>query len=405
MGSNDRAVVYSERWRSMYRVFSSQNFGVEILYGTELRKLTLMISNPSIYYAISSGFGATFALSVLLVLTKHFHGGFTFDSSEGVQKFHALPTPRIGGVALAFGYFVAWFAMEGDVKDLFGAIGLAGLPALAFGLAEDITKKVSVRVRLIATMTSGMIFAIVSGYTITSVEVWGLDALLAIPVISLAFTAFAVGGVANSINLIDGFHGLASGTLVIILLAFALVGWRIGDDTFVILALTMSAIIFGFFLVNFPLGKLFLGDAGAYFAGYFVAIMAVMLPARNPEVSPWVSLLILGYPVTETIVSIVRRLLAHDAHPGEPDSAHLHHIVHRSWAKSVASALRMPTSQNSITSVFMWFLPLVTLISVKYCGFYSMSALTHLFVVVFFYLAAYRLIIARKASGAVTKDV
>ena len=364
-----------------------------------------MMSSPSIYYAIFAGFGATFALSVILVLTKHLHGKFTLDSSEGVQKFHDLPTPRIGGLALAFGYFVAWFAMAGDTKDLFGVIGLAGLPALAFGLAEDITKKVSVRVRLIATMASGIIFVIVSGYTITSVEVWGLDAMLAIPVISLAFTTFAIAGVANSINLIDGFHGLAAGTLVIILLAFALVGWRIGDDTFVILALTMSAIIFGFFLINFPFGKLFLGDAGAYFAGYFVAIMAVMLPARNPEVSPWISLLILGYPVTETIVSIVRRILAHGAHPGEPDSDHLHHIVHRSWAKSVASALRVPISQNSITSVFMWILPLVTLISVNYCGFRTMSALTYLAVVVILYLTAYRVIIAWEASGTATGDV
>jgi UDP-N-acetylmuramyl pentapeptide phosphotransferase/UDP-N-acetylglucosamine-1-phosphate transferase len=344
------------------------------------------------------GFIATFALSVVLVLTKHLHGRFSLDSSEGVQKFHKLPTPRIGGIALAFGYLIAWLAMEGGAKDLFGIIGLAGLPALAFGLAEDITKKVSVRVRLFATMTSGMIFAIVSGYTITSVEMWGFDTLLAIPIFSLAFTAFAIGGVANAINLIDGFHGLASGTLVIILLAFALVGWRVGDDTLVVLALTMSAIVLGFFLVNFPLGKLFLGDAGAYFAGYFVAIMAVMLPARNPEVSPWVSLLILGYPVTETIVSIIRRVFDHGAHPGEPDSAHLHHIVHRSWAKSVASALRSPTSQNSITSVFMWVLPLVTLISVKYCGFQSLSALAYLSIVVVFYLAIYRVIIVRETS-------
>jgi UDP-N-acetylmuramyl pentapeptide phosphotransferase/UDP-N-acetylglucosamine-1-phosphate transferase len=243
-----------------------------------------------------------------------------------------------------------------------------------------------------------MIFALLTGYTITSVDLWGMDYLLAVPVISLAFTAFAVGGVANAINLIDGFHGLASGTLVIILLAFALVGWRVEDGTFVVLALTMAAVVFGFFLVNFPLGKLFLGDAGAYFTGYFVAIMAVMLPARNPEISPWVSLLILGYPVTETIVSIVRRAVSHDAHPGEPDSAHLHHIVYRSWAKSVANIMQTPALQNSITSVFMWVLPLITLITVKYCGFQASSALLYLSIVVVFYLITYRAIVTRETS-------
>ncbi len=358
-----------------------------------------MTSTEEIYMAGLSGFAITFALGVILVLTKRYHGRFSFDSSEGVQKFHTAATPRVGGIAIALGYLAAWGVMEGDAKDLFGIIGLAGLPALAFGLAEDITKKVSVRIRLIATILSGMIFALLSGYTINSVDLWGVDYLLAVPVIAIAFTAFAVGGVANAINLIDGFHGLASGTLVITLLAFALVGWRVEDGTFVILALTMAAVVFGFFLVNFPLGKLFLGDAGAYFTGYFVAILAVMLPVRNPEISPWVSLLILGYPVTETIVSIVRRATSHNAHPGEPDSAHLHHIVHRNWAKSVATIIHRPASQNYITSIFMWVLPLITLVSVQFCGFEASSALLCLSIVVVFYLTTYRAIILRETSS------
>lgn len=322
----------------------------------------------------------------------------TLDTDDGIQKFHNAPTPRIGGIALALGYIAAWAFLEGGTKDLFGMVGLAGLPALAFGLAEDLTKKVSVRVRLIATMASGLIFIVLTGYTIDSVDIRVVDGLLAIPVLSFAFTAFAVGGVANSINLIDGFHGLASGTLVIILLAFGLVGWRVGDAEFVALALTMAAIVAGFLVVNFPFGKLFLGDAGAYFAGYFVAIMAVMLPFRNPEVSPWVSLLILGYPVTETIVSIVRRMLTHGAHPGEPDSSHLHHIVHRNWAKAVARLLRVPSSENSITSLLMWALPLLTLILVNYSGLQALNALFFLSITVIFYLLTYRIILTHETT-------
>ena len=344
------------------------------------------------------GFAAALFVSALLVLTKHLHGLHTLDSDEGVQKFHTVPTPRIGGVSLIVGYFVAWIFMEGAVKDLFGLIGLAGLPAIVFGLIEDITKKVGVRTRMLATIASGMIFIDLTGYTISGVDIVGIDYLLTLPLIAFTFTAFAVGGVANSINLIDGFHGLASGTLLLILFAFALVGWRVGDATFVTLALTMAMVIAGFFMVNFPFGKLFLGDAGAYFAGYFVAVLAVMLPARNPEVSPWISLLILGYPVTETVVSIVRRLLDRDAHPGEPDSAHLHHVVHRSWAKSAATRFRLTSSQNAITSVFMWFLPLLTLIYVAYSGLGSFNAMLFLSCSIIIYLLSYRGITAREIS-------
>ncbi len=358
-----------------------------------------MIFEITPIFSVVYGFVVALLVSVALVTTKHLHGGLTLDTDEGVQKFHSAPTPRIGGVSLVIGFFAAWVVMDGEARYLFGLIGLAGLPALFFGLMEDITKKVGVKARLAATIASGMIFALLTGYTITSIDVWGIDYALAVPLVSFAFTAFAIGGAANAINLIDGFHGLASGTLLIILLAFALVGWRVEDTVLVSLALVMAAIVGGFFVVNFPFGKLFLGDAGAYFAGYFVAVLAVMLPARNPEVSPWISLLILSYPVTETVVSIVRRLMDEGAHPGEPDSAHLHHVVHRNWAHKVAHYFESPTSQNALTSLFMWILPLVTLASVAYCGLQSGSALAYLTICVVFYLASYRGISTGSAFG------
>lgn len=357
-----------------------------------------MVFELSFVPAATAGFLTALIVSITLVFTKHLHGALTFDSDEGVQKFHKAPTPRVGGLSLAVGYFVTWLFLDGEVGRIFGLIGLAGLPALVFGMAEDLTKRVGVRARLLATIASGLIFTIITGYSITHIGVLGFDTLLALPLIGLAFTAFAIGGAANAINIIDGFHGLASGTLIIILLSFALVGWRAGDTTLVYLALLMAAIMAGFFVVNFPLGKLFLGDAGAYFAGYLVAALAVMLPARNPEISPWISLLILGYPVTETVVSIVRRLRDDDAHPGEPDSAHLHHIVYRNWARYAAHILRAPTFQNAFTSVFMWALPVATLASVALSGLDTQSALWFIALVVAFYVILYRGIAAHEMN-------
>lgn len=342
------------------------------------------------------GFLAALTISVILVCTKHLHGKLTLDTDEGIQKFHKAPTPRVGGLSLALGYFAVWFFLEGEARNIFGLIGLAGIPAMAFGLAEDLSKLVGVRARLLATIASGMGFIVLTGYTVDHVDVYGIDAVLTMPLFAFAFTAFAIGGVANSINIIDGFHGLASGTLIILLLAFALVGWRVGDTVFMQLALLMVAIMAGFFVVNFPFGKLFLGDGGAYFAGYLVSVLAVMLPARNPEVSPWVSLLILGYPVTETIVSMVRRLRNVDAHPGEPDSAHLHHIVHRNLARRASRFVKLPAFENPITSLIMWGLPLVTLLSVWVSGMYSVSALWFVVLIVLLYVAVYCAIVAHE---------
>ncbi|MBL4807381.1 MAG: glycosyltransferase family 4 protein [Rhodobacteraceae bacterium] len=343
----------------------------------------------TILFPIIAGLVSSIAVSVLLVVTARFHGKLSYDTLEGVQKVHVKPTPRVGGIALFIGYFVASGFLQGETRILFVLIGVAGLPAFIFGIIEDLTKKVGVKQRLVATLASGILFSILTGYTIGYVDVIGIDMLLSWSILSFAFTAFAIGGIANAINLIDGFHGLASGTIILVLISFALVAARVDDTVIVSFSLVMAAVMAGFFVVNFPFGKIFLGDAGAYFSGYVVATLAVMLPMRNPEVSPWISILILAYPLTETIVSIVRRLRKKGAHPAEPDGEHLHHVVFRSWSKKVAIVLNLPNAQNAVTSVFMWLLPAMTLIMVTFCSLQLGGAVVYLVFSVLLYLISY----------------
>ncbi len=111
--------------------------------------------------------------------------------------------------------------------------------------------------------------------------------LLALAPIGLIFTAFAVGGIANSVNIVDGFNGLAGGVVVLMLLTLATIAWRVDDFVIIQLALLGVSVTLGFLFINYPKGHLFLGDAGAYFLGYYVAMLAVMLAMRNPvDVSP-----------------------------------------------------------------------------------------------------------------------
>ncbi len=349
-----------------------------------------MIIDSSVYAAGLAGFVVSLLVSVALVASKRIHGKLSLDTIEGVQKFHTAPTPRVGGIAILAGFLAGRVFLDPATGALWGLVGLAGLPAFAFGLAEDVTKKVRVKWRLLATIFSGLLFAMLTGTTIDSVDLPGIDTLLGVSFVALAFTAFAIGGAANSINLIDGFHGLSSGTLVIILAAFAIVGARVGDADIIGIALVMLAIMAGFFVVNFPLGKLFLGDAGAYFAGYVVAVLAVMLPARNPEVSPWISLLVLGYPVTETLFSILRRLPKAGHSPGDPDSDHLHHLVYRAVALRLVPDTAPVWARNALTSVFVWALPLLTLVAAVCSNLHTAQALPLLLVVMLVYLALYR---------------
>jgi UDP-N-acetylmuramyl pentapeptide phosphotransferase/UDP-N-acetylglucosamine-1-phosphate transferase len=182
------------------------------------------------WFAVGTGFVTSLAFCILLVLTKSWHGALSMDADEGIQKFHSTPTPRIGGLAIVAALWVAWLNAPVELKSLIGLFLLAGLPAFIFGLAEDITKKVSVLQRLLATMASGLLAWWLTDYSLTRVDVWGIDYLLTFTMVPLLFTSFAVGGVANSINIIDGFNGLASTTSTLAFASFALIAYQVDDS-------------------------------------------------------------------------------------------------------------------------------------------------------------------------------
>lgn len=318
--------------------------------------------NPIYWLAILSGLVAAFSAATFLVCTKQWHGAFSMDQAKGIQKFHTMPTPRIGGVALLAGAVASWFALPGhtlqgqETRELLGLVLLGGMPAFVAGLLEDITKKVSVKARLLATALSGLAFALLSGYWISGVNLPGVDYLLAWAPIGLLFTAFAISGIANSVNIIDGFNGLASGVVVLMLLTLAAIAWRVDDFVVLNIALCGVAVVLGFMLLNFPKGLIFLGDAGAYCLGYLVAALAVALTIRNPgAVSPWAMLLVCGYPIIETLFSVYRRLSRKcRRNPGTPDASHLHSLVYRRVVSRKLIPYAPAWQRNALTSPFMW---------------------------------------------------
>jgi UDP-N-acetylmuramyl pentapeptide phosphotransferase/UDP-N-acetylglucosamine-1-phosphate transferase len=296
--------------------------------------------------------GVALLVALLLVLTQHWHGHLSMDSEAGVQKFHTEPTPRVGGVAIAAGIVAGYLLAPPDRKTLLGPLILAGIPAFAFGLLEDVTKRVSVRTRLLATMGCGVLGWAITGFSITGADLPGLDWLLGFTAFSVLFTAFAVGGIANAINIVDGFNGLAAGTVIIILTAFGFMTTALGDHDLALVSLILAGAVVGFLLVNWPLGKIFLGDGGAYFVGFALAWLAVLILDRHPEVSAWAPMLVCGFPILEVLFSIVRRRRRHLS-PGDPDRLHLHSLVKRRLVRALlpnASNLK----RNSATGAIMW---------------------------------------------------
>lgn len=316
-----------------------------------------------------------FSFTLSLVFTgivlryNHLHEHITADGFDGVQKFHSRPVPRVGGLSLVLcligSYGFLYFYNQQVCK--FGLVLLvSAMPAFGLGFLEDITKQVGVRARLFATAASAACAGFLLDAWLPSLQIVGIDQLMsAFPVFAIFLTCFAVAGLANSFNIIDGYNGLAAMVGAIILSGIAYVAFHLGDNEIGVASLVMMGAVFGFLFFNYPLGLIFLGDGGAYLIGFWIAELSILLTVRHPEISKWFPLLLCFYPVFETLFTIYRRVLIHRTHPGMPDAAHLHQMIYKRavrWAVG-SNRSRDIVTRNFLTSPYLWAFTSATVLS------------------------------------------
>ena len=318
------------------------------------------------------------------------------DEGVGVQKFHSHWVPRLGGIPIFVAFFTGVIGLALTFHEQVGlstALIVCLLPAFGIGLVEDFTRRAGVFTRLVFTMISAAL-----GWWLLDAGLMRLD----IPVIdsllsnsswaALVLTLVAVAGVAHAVNIIDGYNGLSGFYAFVVAGALAIVAGQVEDYFLMKCALMLAAALLGFLFWNFPYGKIFMGDAGAYLTGFLIAEISVLLVARNPQVSPWFPLLLMVYPVWETLYSMARRVANGLAQVGRPDALHLHHLIYRRlvkrWGGSRDPHHRM--MRNSVTSLYVWGLS--TLCAIPAILFWSHTAILMLFVGLFVvsYIVLYR---------------
>jgi UDP-GlcNAc:undecaprenyl-phosphate/decaprenyl-phosphate GlcNAc-1-phosphate transferase len=279
----------------------------------------------------------------------------------GLRKVHVSATPRIGGAAVAIGLGGgAAVAMMGGEVRAWLILLLCALPGLLWGLFEDVSKRGAVLVRLAITATAAGVAYVLLDARLTAIGVPGFDNLLAIDAFSFAFTVFAIAGMAHATNVIDGLNGLCGFTTLLASIALAFVAWTVNDAFVFAASCVLAGSIAGFLLVNFPSGRIFLGDGGAYLIGLVLAVLSTMLVQRNSEVSPWFPPVLLAYPIWETLFSMYRRKRRGDS-TGDADALHLHFLVYRRLVRW-SGKTRNPVDyarRNSLASACTWVLPLI----------------------------------------------
>ncbi len=316
-------------------------------------------------------FLVSFAVSLFLTLLviKHalFHGPALDSDFQDVQKVHNHAVPRIGGLCIflatmSSGILSIWRAPLVSAPILL--LLLCSSVAFIGGIVEDYTGRVRPSVRLALTMLAAAVAYFLLGAQINRIDWifsgWAFTTMW----IALPLTMFAVAGIANAVNIIDGFNGLAGVVAICMLLSLSYVAWQVQDLFVLSMALVVVGAIAGFLVWNYPAGLIFLGDGGAYFIGFVLAELAVLLVMHHPQISTWYAALLLLYPAVETLFSVYRRVWVSGKPPGMPDGIHLHSLIFRRIVKRTADndEARVLIRRNALTSPYLWVLSLMAVI-------------------------------------------
>jgi UDP-GlcNAc:undecaprenyl-phosphate GlcNAc-1-phosphate transferase len=257
------------------------------------------------------------------------------------RKSHRDPVPPIGGIAIFAGILVAaLFVLPGDPALSYGMVG-AGLLVLV-GVVDDRFGLEPI-VRFLAQVCAALLLTLGSGVTLT-----GLGDLLGFGPIGLGpfvvpLTVFAIVGIVNAFNMIDGIDGLAGGLMLITLGALLFLAPEIGPVQVMMLAAIAALIpylICNLELFGFTGRKVFLGDAGSMLLGYIVVWALIDSVGPQRTIDPVTALWITAIPLLDTLSVMGRRMLQ-GISPFSADRAHLHHLLSRVFGSTRKSLILM----------------------------------------------------------------
>lgn len=274
------------------------------------------------------------ALLISFMICLALHGSSKFliglvrrHDLSAVQSMHTKHTLRLAGVAIFISIFLT-NTIFADGHDLLSILLLSSIPLLTLGLLEDLGVHQSPSRRLISSVVAGAIFIAMTGTYLKDPGTLLLNAIFEYWLIAVFFTLFITSGIVNAFNLIDGLNGLSGSVSLVAATGIAAVSYNAGLSHIALPAAVICGSVIGFLLLNFPFGKIFLGDAGAYGIGFILSWISLDVLMEAPEVSPWAMLMMFFWPFADATLTMSRRLMS-GLPVGQPDRLHFHQVVMR----------------------------------------------------------------------------
>lgn len=239
----------------------------------------------------------TFFLTPLIRAIARFTGAMDYPSDV---KVHRRPTPRLGGVAIFFGFLVG-LLVAGTLTPEQKAVLIGATLALVVGILDD-TRSVPATVKLVVLFVITLFLAWRGIILHLTPWVW-VDFLL---------TLFWIVGVTSAFNAMDNMDGLAAGLTFFASFAYAYVAIQNSQWGWGAMAFALMGCSIGFLFFNFPPASIFMGDSGSFFLGYCLAAMSVVGAwSTNPFKAIAVPVFILGLPIFDLMYVVFRRQRSH----------------------------------------------------------------------------------------------
>lgn len=278
-------------------------------------------------FAFIVSFVFTFATTPLVRRLAFKIGAGAVDIPKDARRMHKKPTPRIGGIAIVFGFTVATLCFATPSRQLFGTLGGAAIIAV-MGFIDD-CKNLPAKLKFVIQIIAALVVIYVGDIKIdvfTNPNILSDNPYWVLPQwLSAGLTVIWIVFITNAVNFIDGLDGLAAGVSAIMSVSLVFISIRVGEYPIALFGIALMGSCFGFLPFNFNPAKIFMGDTGSNFLGFMLATLSIQGVFKSYAVISFaVPLLILGLPLFDASFAMIRRIL-HGQSPMVADRGHLHH--------------------------------------------------------------------------------
>ena len=276
-------------------------------------------------FAFIVSFAFTFATTPLVRQFAFKIGAI--DIPKDNRRMHKKPTPRIGGLAIIFGFTVATLCFAQPSRQLYGTLAGAAIIAV-MGVIDD-CKNLPAKLKFVIQIIAALVVVFAGDIKIdvfTNPNFLSDNPYWVLPEwLSVTLTVIWIVFITNAVNFIDGLDGLAAGVSAIMSISLVFISIRVGEYSIAILGIALMGSCFGFLPFNFNPAKIFMGDTGSTFLGFMLATLSIQGVFKSYAVISFaVPLLILGLPLFDALFAMIRRILRGQS-PMTADRGHLHH--------------------------------------------------------------------------------